>query len=116
MKTQAGSAGQCDYAAANEVLNRVAWWMSGQWPDTRVVSINWGPWSGVGMASPAVQAVLRARGILPIAPPEGSRFFLDELEFGSRTDVEVIAGAGPWSDAAPTAAEAQDTGLRISRA
>jgi NAD(P)-dependent dehydrogenase (short-subunit alcohol dehydrogenase family) len=111
---RSGSAGQCDYAAANEVLNRMAWWMAAQWPATRVLSINWGPWSETGMATPAVQTALKARGILPIPPSQGRAFFLEELSRGSRLDVEVIAGTGPWSSA-ETAVAAQE-GLRISRA
>src|SRR5262249_41466669 len=38
-----GNRGQCDYAAANEILNKLALWLNSRWP-SRVVSINWGPW------------------------------------------------------------------------
>lgn len=93
-----GNAGQADYAAANEVLNRLAWTLHGQWPATRVVSINWGPWGQVGMASAAAIELLKARGIQPIDPVEGRRFIVDELVAGSLDDCEVVAGAGPWSD------------------
>jgi acyl transferase domain-containing protein/NAD(P)H-dependent flavin oxidoreductase YrpB (nitropropane dioxygenase family) len=90
-----GNRGQIDYAAANEVLNRMAWWMSSAWPSTRVVAVNWGPWSGAGMASPAVIRQLEESGIRAIAPPAGRQFLFDELASGAR-DAEVMAGKGYW--------------------
>lgn len=91
-----GNQGQSDYAAANEVANRIAWRMDSRWPSTRVVAINWGPWLGTGMAANATMELLAARGIGPIAPREGRRFFADELSRGRKGVVEVIAGDGPW--------------------
>jgi acyl transferase domain-containing protein/NAD(P)H-dependent flavin oxidoreductase YrpB (nitropropane dioxygenase family) len=90
-----GNRGQIDYAAANEVLNRMAWWMAAAWPSTRVVAVNWGPWSGAGMASPAVIRQLEESGIRAIAPPAGRQFLFDELASGAR-DAEVMAGKGYW--------------------
>ncbi len=55
-----GNAGQSDYAAANEVLNKLALWLDRRWPG-RVVAMNWGPWSGVGMVSD-LEGHLGARG------------------------------------------------------
>ena len=40
-----GNRGQCDYAAANEVLNKLSVWLTARWPG-RVASLNWGPWEG----------------------------------------------------------------------
>lgn len=93
-----GNAGQADYAAANEVLNRLAWTLHGQWAATRVVSINWGPWGRVGMASAATIELLKSRGIQPIDQADGRRFVVDELVAGGPDDCEVVAGAGPWSE------------------
>ncbi len=90
-----GNRGQIDYAAANEVLNRMAWWMAAAWPLARVVAVNWGPWSGAGMASPAVIRQLEESGIRAIAPPAGRQFLFDELASGAR-DAEVMAGKGYW--------------------
>jgi len=91
-----GNAGQADYAAANEVLNCFAWRMSQDWPQARVVAINWGPWKDVGMASDAVNRRFKTRGIVPISPDAGSNFFLREIFYGGPESVEVIAGEGPW--------------------
>jgi NAD(P)-dependent dehydrogenase (short-subunit alcohol dehydrogenase family) len=89
-----GNLGQADYAAGNEVLNRLAWSMTAAWPDTHVASINWGPWKDSGMASSAVLRLLEARGILPISKAAGKSFLLAERDGGQA--VEVIAGTGPW--------------------
>lgn len=45
-----GNAGQCDYSAANEVVNKLANRLSHDWPHVHTVAINWGPWDG-GMVS-----------------------------------------------------------------
>jgi len=91
-----GNPGQADYAAANETLNRIAWTLHHAWPTTRVVTINWGPWEGGGMASESVRAFLVAQGIQLISPAAGRAFFRQELSAGAMDDVEVVAGDGPW--------------------
>jgi acyl transferase domain-containing protein/thioesterase domain-containing protein/acyl carrier protein len=50
--TQTAPAGQIDYVAANEFLNAYA--LSRKGGATRVVAINWGIWSEVGMAADAL--------------------------------------------------------------
>ena len=87
-----GNPGQCDYAAANEVLNRCAWWMRANWPQTRVLSINWGPWAATGMASEEVNRQFRARGVIPIPPDLGRRFLREEIRHGAKEEVELVAG------------------------
>jgi acyl transferase domain-containing protein/NAD(P)-dependent dehydrogenase (short-subunit alcohol dehydrogenase family)/NAD(P)H-dependent flavin oxidoreductase YrpB (nitropropane dioxygenase family) len=91
-----GNRAQADYAAANAAMTALALEMDARWPSTRVVSFQWGPWAGSGMASEGVLALLRARGIEPIDPADGLRFFADEMSFGRKGEVEVIAGEGPW--------------------
>nr|MBA3947194.1 SDR family NAD(P)-dependent oxidoreductase [Herpetosiphonaceae bacterium] len=49
-----GNRGQADYAAANEVLNKLAIYLDQRWA-THVVAINWGPWEKLGMVSPELQ-------------------------------------------------------------
>ncbi len=50
--TLTGPAGQIDYVAANEYLNAFARSRSGG--KTKVVALNWGIWTGVGMAAEAL--------------------------------------------------------------
>jgi NAD(P)-dependent dehydrogenase (short-subunit alcohol dehydrogenase family) len=91
-----GNRGQSDYATANEVMNRFAWYLDQQWSLVRVVAINWGPWDSEGMASEGVKRQLREQGIIPIPEIEGRQFFLNEIYYGRKGEAEVIAGEGPW--------------------
>ena len=84
-----GNVGQTDYAAANDVLNKLAVWLDRRWPG-RVVSMNWGPWSGVGMVS-ELEGHLGGRGLGMIPPEIGKTLLIDELQRGSKGDVEIIA-------------------------
>lgn len=93
-----GNRGQTDYAAANEVLNKLAVSLDRQWPG-RVVSINWGPWAQAGMATPEVQRQLIERGMTVIDPIAGRRAFDRELRSGRKGEVEVILGDGFWAAA-----------------
>ncbi len=96
-----GNRGQVDYAGANELMNRMAWSLDQRWPQTRIAVANWGPWDVTGMASEAVNRQFRERGVTPIHPDEGRGFFINELKFGTKGQVELIAGYGPWDPQHP---------------
>ncbi len=83
-----GNVGQSDYAAANETLNKLAHWLDRRWPG-RVVSLIWGPWSGVGMVS-QLESHLERQGLGMIAPDVGPSLLIDELRHGRKGEVEVI--------------------------
>ena len=83
-----GNRGQVDYAAANEALNKLAVWLDNRWPG-RVVSMIWGPWSGVGMVSD-LEEHLGRQGFGMIDPDEGFTRLGDELARGRKGEVEVI--------------------------
>jgi acyl transferase domain-containing protein/acyl carrier protein len=99
-----GNVGQSDYAAANEILNKLALWLDRRWPG-RVVSLIWGPWSGVGMVS-QLESHLGRRGLRMIAPEVGRTLLIDELRYGRKGDVEVIytSGLGTLEEPLPNAA------------
>jgi NAD(P)-dependent dehydrogenase (short-subunit alcohol dehydrogenase family) len=82
-----GNAGQVDYSAANEVLNKLADHLASRWT-ARVVCINWGPWDA-GMVDDELRRLYASRGIELIAVPDGVRAFLDELRV-PRRDAEVV--------------------------
>jgi acyl transferase domain-containing protein/NAD(P)H-dependent flavin oxidoreductase YrpB (nitropropane dioxygenase family)/NAD(P)-dependent dehydrogenase (short-subunit alcohol dehydrogenase family) len=90
-----GNVGQSDYTAANDVLNKLGIYLDDKWPG-RVVSINWGPWAGSGMASQEVQRQFAKRGVEVISPVEGPRFFDLEISFGRKGESEIVVGQGPW--------------------
>lgn len=96
-----GNAGQSDYAAANEGLNKLALWLDRRW-DCRVVSMIWGPWSGSGMAETIGDRFAR-RGIGMIDPVDGASRLADELLRGEKGEVEVIV-SGPLGDLSDTIA------------
>ncbi|MDR3632777.1 MAG: SDR family NAD(P)-dependent oxidoreductase, partial [Isosphaeraceae bacterium] len=83
-----GNKGQSDYAAANEALNKLAIWLDRRW-EARVVSLIWGPWSGVGMVSD-LEAHLGRQGLGMIPPEEGRSRLSEELQRGRKGDVEVV--------------------------
>jgi malonyl CoA-acyl carrier protein transacylase/NAD(P)-dependent dehydrogenase (short-subunit alcohol dehydrogenase family) len=87
-----GNKGQADYAAANEVLSKLALDLDRRWP-ARVVSIAWGPWSGIGMVADLEKHLVR-RGLRMISPQEGREMLVAELLHGRKGESEVILGGG----------------------
>jgi NAD(P)-dependent dehydrogenase (short-subunit alcohol dehydrogenase family) len=101
-----GNRGQADYAAANEALNKLAVWLDARWPG-RVVSIMWGPWSGVGMVSD-LEKHLGSRGLTMIPPEDGRSRLLDELLRGRKGEVEVVIAGNVGSLEHPHAPGSED--------
>ena len=88
-----GRKGQADYAAANEVLNKVAQQQQLARPDCRVLSVNWGPWAG-GMVTPQLARVFAAEGIGLIAASAGADYLMREIATAGPVEV-VILGSDP---------------------
>ncbi|WP_441288834.1 SDR family NAD(P)-dependent oxidoreductase [Sorangium sp. KYC3313] len=119
-----GNKGQCDYAMANEVLNKVAAAEAARRPGCRVKSLGWGPWQG-GMVNAALEAHFAQLGVPLIPLAAGAKMLLDELcdASGDRGDrgargqgsappgaVELVLGAEP------KALAAQGNGGRVALA
>ncbi|MBN1656095.1 MAG: SDR family NAD(P)-dependent oxidoreductase [Deltaproteobacteria bacterium] len=85
-----GSRGQTDYAAANDYLDKLAWYLTRR-TAIRAVSINWGPWGNTGMVTPELSRHYRRQGIGMIAPEKGVDRFIEELLLGN--DPQVIFSA-----------------------
>jgi acyl transferase domain-containing protein/acyl carrier protein/NAD(P)-dependent dehydrogenase (short-subunit alcohol dehydrogenase family) len=84
-----GRVGQCDYAIANEVLNKLARQFAIQHHHCRVASFNWGPWDG-GMVTGGLKKLFEAEqvGLIPLA--DGAELFVQELSQVSSRPVEVL--------------------------
>lgn len=102
-----GNRGQADYAAANEVLNKLATRLDSIWPG-RVVAVNWGPWRGSGMVSEVVARQFEERGVELVSTTAGCLMFDDELRYGAKGETEVILGRGPWATAETPASDHSD--------
>jgi acyl transferase domain-containing protein/thioesterase domain-containing protein/acyl carrier protein len=93
--TATAPAGQVDYVAANEYLNAVAQARAGG--RTRVLAIDWGIWSEVGMAAEAIADRLGERPEPPRQP--AGQPMLDEATFdaaGDRLFTAVWRTADRW--------------------
>jgi acyl transferase domain-containing protein/acyl carrier protein len=113
-----GRRGQADYAAANEVLNKLALQQAARHPAARVVAIGWGPWDG-GMVGASLARVFADEGLRLIAPAIGAEHVLSELSCAAherRPEVVVLAAGstvphGP--EPAPSCAAPADAGLPV---
>ena len=88
-----GNVGQCDYAMANEVLNKVALAEARRRPGCVVRSLGWGPWAG-GMVTPALKRRFEALGVPLIELEAGARALVHELQTQGGP-VEVVLGGRP---------------------
>ncbi|WP_071675040.1 type I polyketide synthase [Nioella nitratireducens] len=87
--TATAPAGQVDYVAANDYLNAVAKARAGG--KTRVLAIDWGIWSDVGMAAEA----MRARQAEPPAPVAVDLPLLDQAGFDADGNRHFLADWTP---------------------
>ncbi|MEW5721541.1 MAG: SDR family NAD(P)-dependent oxidoreductase [Thermodesulfobacteriota bacterium] len=114
-----GRAGQADYAAANEVLNKKAQALARRRPGCRVVSFNWGPWEG-GMVTPGLKKVFQEEGLGLIPFREGAEFLVRELAAPAGPVEIVVLGPGTVLDgiafdsAGPPAPAASNRRLSLS--
>src|SRR5262249_3863389 len=83
-----GNPGQADYAAANRFLDGYA----EERHPYRVVSVNWPPWRGGGMAVPAAQAEALRRAGFGLLPDEEGLDLLEACLAGDRAQVTVVWG------------------------
>jgi NAD(P)-dependent dehydrogenase (short-subunit alcohol dehydrogenase family) len=90
-----GNVGQCDYAMANEILNKVAAAEAlRREGKCQVKSINWGPWDG-GMVNPLLRKHFAQMGVALIPLAEGAQSFVQEVQGGNPEEVEIVIGGKP---------------------
>ncbi|HHH27553.1 MAG TPA: SDR family NAD(P)-dependent oxidoreductase [Polyangiaceae bacterium] len=109
-----GNVGQCDYAAANEILNKVAAHESARRPGCTVTSLGWGPWEA-GMVTPSLKRYFEEHGVALIPLEVGGRMLVDELGASrdARGSVEVVLGGTPRRASIADAAEEGSETLRF---
>ncbi|OEU78371.1 MAG: hypothetical protein BA865_04125, partial [Desulfobacterales bacterium S5133MH4] len=91
-----GNQGQGDYAAANEVLNKLAILLDNRWQG-RVVAINWGPWAKAGMVSAELLKQFAKRGVELVPPAVGPKKLDQEICYGCKGKAEIILGGIGWT-------------------
>ena len=111
---RSGNQGQCDYAMANEILNKVAGAEAARRPDCRVKSLGWGPWEG-GMVTPALKARFEQLGVPLIPLDVGARMLVEDLK--DPAEVELVLGGAPQKGALAAAGRepAVNLEVRVSR-
>ncbi|MBU8848579.1 MAG: SDR family NAD(P)-dependent oxidoreductase, partial [Desulfobacterales bacterium] len=87
-----GNQGQCDYAMANEILNKTAQRLARKNSECKFLSINWGPWEG-GMVDMSLKKEFLKRGIDLIPLKAGAGQLLKEMGSIEKNCPEVIIGA-----------------------
>jgi len=94
-----GRRGQADYAAANECLNKLTQNAARQYVESKVLSMNWGPWDG-GMVDSRLKAIFKKEGVGLIPLDTGAEYLIQELQSGSSQAVELVV-LGPTPDGSP---------------
>lgn len=88
-----GNAGQTDYSAANDTLSKLSYWLPVVYPAMKAVSLDWGAWAEVGMASRGnIPMLMERAGIEMLKPAQAAPMVRRALELGL-TGEYVVAGA-----------------------
>jgi acyl transferase domain-containing protein/3-hydroxymyristoyl/3-hydroxydecanoyl-(acyl carrier protein) dehydratase/NAD(P)-dependent dehydrogenase (short-subunit alcohol dehydrogenase family)/acyl carrier protein len=87
-----GNPGQCDYAMANEVLNKTMARLALEKPGCKCLSINWGPWDG-GMVHDGLKQVFTKKGVGLIPMPDGARQLIREMADQDQDVTEIVITA-----------------------
>lgn len=95
-----GNRGQADYAAANEVLDKLAIYLNARWK-ARVAALIWGPWESTGgMVSDELARQFAKAGIHIISRAQGRVALANEIIQGRKDEAEVVFG-GPLNISLP---------------
>ncbi len=87
-----GNAGQSDYAMANDVLNKLGYFLKASLPNCEVKVLDWGPWQS-GMVSPALARAFAKRGIQLIPIQEGACYLAEQAGQAQNASPQQIVGS-----------------------
>ena len=104
-----GNRGQADYAAANEVVSKLAIVLQRRW-SVRVCAIAWAPWDKLGMVSPELKREFARRGVELLSPAAGRRALWQEIQQSPAVNAEIVVGGHA---ATPLAVESQPEPLPL---
>ncbi|MCR5661871.1 MAG: SDR family NAD(P)-dependent oxidoreductase, partial [bacterium] len=88
-----GRPGQCDYAMANEVMNKIARLETARRPHTRAMAMGWGPWDG-GMVNDGLRKEFAKIGAELIPRRSGALTMVANILKSHDDEPEVIIGHG----------------------
>ena len=74
-----GNGGQSDYAIANEVLNKFAFYFNNKQPSCKTVAINWGAWDGGSMVDESIRNIVKDTELKLIPPEIGANYFVEQF-------------------------------------
>ncbi|MCF8092113.1 MAG: SDR family NAD(P)-dependent oxidoreductase, partial [Desulfotignum sp.] len=87
-----GNPGQCDYAMANEVLNKTIGCLALKKPECKCLSINWGPWDG-GMVHDGLKQAFAKKGVGLIPISAGAKQLIMEMADPDMALKEIVITA-----------------------
>ncbi|MDG6225399.1 MAG: SDR family NAD(P)-dependent oxidoreductase [Candidatus Thermoplasmatota archaeon] len=91
-----GNAGQADYSAANDMLDKMWGTVRSLHPDCLVKAVGWSAWADVGMASRgSVKTILEIGGVTFIPIAEGVEYAIAEMISGREKEVFYAGSMGP---------------------
>ena len=108
-----GNPGQADYAMANELLNKTAKDLARSRPQTRVLSINWGPWNG-GMVDAGLRRHFESQDIRLLEPFAGAAAMVQTMADGCGGAVEMVVGSALAQDATRDQTEIPTDGFQLA--
>ncbi len=108
-----GNPGQVDYAMANELLNKAAGDLARRRPETRVLSINWGPWNG-GMVDAGLKRHFEGQGVRLLEPLAGASAMVQTMADGCNGAVEMVVGSALIEDPACDPSEMPTDGFQLA--
>ncbi|MFN3201150.1 MAG: SDR family NAD(P)-dependent oxidoreductase [Bradymonadia bacterium] len=99
-----GNAGQADYSAANEVLNKLVAQVNAGGKAQIALSLDWTAWDEVGMAvHGSMKQILTAAGVELLPPEVGAPMVGDLLESGIWGEVVIAGRLGQLGGKTPVA-------------
>ena len=89
-----GNSGQTDYAAANDILCKLASHLGNQAPEIKTVVLDWGAWAEVGMASRGfIPELMKRAGIEMMQPDAAAGLVRREITHAVSGREVVLAGS-----------------------